>query len=1134
MSETIRELPASNRVESEGSGEKALADLVAEITDRLHRGEPVDLESCIARHPEFAERLPALLPALELLHALGSSSGAASAPADSPESAGGTLGDLGDFRILREVGRGGMGIVYDAEQMSLKRRVALKVLPFAGAMDSRQLQRFKNESQAAAQLHHTNIVPVYYVGCERGVHFYAMQFIEGHSLADVIAELRGQTGDAATKPQPSPSPPVEATVDAPAGQLIPPDSANGAVLQTKPIAALSTVRSVNDAAYFRAVAELGIQAAEALDFAHEHGIVHRDIKPTNLLLENCSLPTAHCPPRLWVTDFGLAQVQGDARMTMTGDLVGTLRYMSPEQALAKRVVVDHRTDVYSLGATLYELLTLEQAFSGTDRQELLRQIAFEEPRGVRQFNKVIPTEMGTIVLKAMEKNPADRFATAKELADDLRRFVLDQPIQARRPSLAQRLRKWGRGHQAAVAPALVFLVLAVLVLAGSTLWVWRAAQAEKAAKETAQKRLEQIEKANVILGSIFKQLDPRAEEQGGPTLRVQLGEHLEEAANLLEGEGVGDPLVVARLQEELATSLMELGHYEKAQPLLEKAYHNMEAELGSDDLVTIGCKQTLAMLYKNMGKYNLAELFAEEVFQARAANQGADHENTLTTKNNLALTYHAQGKHAQAEPLYKEVLEVQSAKLGAEHPHTLNFKNNLAVLYMDQSKYDQAEPLIQEVLAARTAKLRADHPHALLAKENLAVLYHMQGKHQRAEKLYQEVLQARLAKLGAAHPDSLTTMNNLAVLYKEQGKYAKAEALLQEALQAQSAKLGADHPECLTTKHNLAGLYQTQWKYDLAEPLYREVVQARTTKLGANHPHTLQSKNGLALLYQNQKKHEQAETLYKEVLQSQTAKLEADHPDTLASRHNLAVLYKAQRKYEGAEALLKEALTGRMRKLGADHPDSLTSMNELAGLYDLQKKYDLAEPLYSEAAQAFTAKLGAEHPNTLICKHNLAMLYHAQGNNDKAETLLRELIEPSQQGFGADTPHYAQHLACLGHILLKQNKPGEAEQVLRQLLGFREKKEPEAWTTFNTKSQLGGAMLAQKKYADAEPLLLQGYEGMKQRSVNIPIEGKVRLTEALERLVQLYDSWGQKDKADAWRKKLPPELVLPPKQEPSP
>jgi tetratricopeptide (TPR) repeat protein len=495
-------------------------------------------EELLARYPEFAAELTKFLDdqervdglAVPLRQATQADSANPGAPAGGEFTAS---RELGDFRLIREVGRGGMGIVYEAEQVSLGRRVALKVLPFAATMDPRHLQRFKNESQAAAQLHHTNIVPVYSVGCERGVHFYAMQFIEGHSLADVIAELRGQAGDAATKPQPSPSPPVEATVDAPAGQVIPPDSANGEVRQTKPIAALSTVRSAKDATYFRAVAELGIQAAEALDFAHEHGIIHRDIKPANLLLDAES--------RLWVTDFGLAQVQGDSRLTMTGDLVGTLRYMSPEQALAKRVVIDHRTDVYSLGATLYELLTLEPVFGGTDRQELLRQIAFEEPRPLRRRSRAIPAELETIVLKAIEKNPADRYGTAKDFADDLRHFLDDEPIQARRPSLLLRARKWGRRHRAALTVvALCFFVVAVLGGINAVWWLQKraAAQSEaRAALDESTRLLEQerwaeglsaARRAQAVLAGVWAELGLR-ENADSLAKDLEMAQRLEEA-----------------------------------------------------------------------------------------------------------------------------------------------------------------------------------------------------------------------------------------------------------------------------------------------------------------------------------------------------------------------------------------------------------------------------------------------------------------------------------------------------------------------------------------------------------------------------------------------------------------------------
>jgi WD40 repeat protein/serine/threonine protein kinase len=485
-----------------GSGDQALGRLVDELTAKFQAGEPVALEACIREHPEYAEQLRHLLPALEMLADLGCSAvtgrGEAVPVAASPEE---ILGTLGDFRLLREIGRGGMGVVYEAEQMSLGRRVALKVLPFASALDPKQLQRFKNEAQAAAHLHHQNIVPVYGVGCERGVHYYAMQFIAGQTLAALIGELRQdsgrQTNGRCQLPQglsavaqelvsghfaPARRPISEGP---PTGPYLSPPAASAPLSpETAPraAAALSTERSLKGAVYFRTVANLGVQAAEALEHAHQLGVVHRDIKPANLLLDGRG--------NLWITDFGLAHCQSQAGLTMTGDLVGTLRYMSPEQALAKRLLVDHRTDIYSLGVTLYELLTLEHAFAGSDREELLRQIAFEEPRPPRQLNRFIPAELETIVLKAMAKIPEERYATAQELANDLERFLEDKPIRARRPTLVQRVKKWTRRHLPVVWTAalsfVAMLILAVIALAASNVLITR----EKAQTDLAREELE--------------------------------------------------------------------------------------------------------------------------------------------------------------------------------------------------------------------------------------------------------------------------------------------------------------------------------------------------------------------------------------------------------------------------------------------------------------------------------------------------------------------------------------------------------------------------------------------------------------------------------------------------------------------
>jgi serine/threonine protein kinase len=400
--------------------EERLNDVLLGYVEARQAGRAPDRDEFLAAHPDLHTELEEFFAGHDEMERLAAPFRAAarSEPGDAAE-----IGQLGDFRLLREVGRGGMGVVYEAEQISLRRRVALKVLPFAAALDPRQLQRFKNEALAAAHLRHENIVPVHAVGCERGVHFYAMQFIDGQSLAALIAQLR-------------------ATMTAPP---------SGAALATPSVAVLSTERSLGGRKYYDWVANLGRQVALALEHAHALGVVHRDVKPANLLLDGRG--------QLWVTDFGLARVSSDAGLTVSGEVLGTLRYASPEQVLARRGVVDHRSDVYSLGATLHELLTLHPLFEGRDRNELLRQIGGDEPRPPRAADPSVPVELETVVLKALRKEPAERYASAGELADDLGRFLDNRPVLARRPALTEHLRKWARRHPTLVAAGVVVLLL---------------------------------------------------------------------------------------------------------------------------------------------------------------------------------------------------------------------------------------------------------------------------------------------------------------------------------------------------------------------------------------------------------------------------------------------------------------------------------------------------------------------------------------------------------------------------------------------------------------------------------------------------------------------------------------------------
>jgi len=554
-----------------------LACIVDELVEHMESAQPLDLEAYVAKYPDHADQLRQLIPALEQLVELGS-------PAEDDDvehEFGGPVGRhlttraLGDFRIIREIGRGGMGVVYEAEQLSLGRSVAVKVLPFAAILDSQQLQRFKNEAHAAAQLKHANIVGILFVGAERGVHFYAMDLVDGRDLSRVIAAMR--------KPQSLEAAGSEGKTGRDGDQS---DQCLGSKPATQsdtvPVAALSTVWSNRDAKYFQFVARLGIQAAEALDFAHRMGIVHRDIKPSNLLVD--------VNEHLWITDFGLAVTPTEGNLTVSGDLPGTLRYMSPEQAAGDRTILDHRTDIYSLGATLYELATLQPAFPGHDRQLLLRQIAEVEPVAPRRLEREVPTDLETIILKAMAKEPSSRYATAQQFADDLRRYTEDKPIVGRRPSLVSRAAKWTRrniGLVSAVAATLILCLSASTLLLLAALAQVReksqALQQEQAAKDEALAEAEaNLRIARQAVDDMYSQAIDKLEEGPRPPKQEQK-EFLEKALSFYENfadQSSDNPDLrfdVGKAHQRAGRIYLTLGHRDSAQKKLELSIQAYEA-----------------------------------------------------------------------------------------------------------------------------------------------------------------------------------------------------------------------------------------------------------------------------------------------------------------------------------------------------------------------------------------------------------------------------------------------------------------------------------------------------------------------------------------------------------------------------
>jgi serine/threonine protein kinase len=735
--------------------EERVGQIADEFVSRLQRGEDPTIEEYVATHPDLTDVLRKVLPLVKA----SQSRAAVSAPP--------MPGRLGEFLIVREIGRGGMAVVYESVQEPLGRRVALKVLRAVVPLHACSLERFRREAQAAARLHHTHIVPVFGTGTADGFHYIAMQLIEGESLA---------------------------------------------------------VANVPDR---QKVARIGLQAAEALAHAHAHGVLHRDVKPSNLLLDRAG--------DVWVTDFGLAKLADGDELTASRDFLGTLRYASPERLNG---VADERSDVYGLGITMYELLAGRPAFAAEGRDQLVRQIAEHEPPRPSRFISNLPRDLETVVLKAMAKEPAHRYASAGELAEDLRRFLDGRPVTARRLSPIGHLSRWAKRNPA-LATAIGLAAVSLLTGLASTSWLWKRAEDHlQVAVTQSQRAQDNFRWANEAVDELLT--DVGTGFQSVPAMQPVRKQLLLKALALHErfleahGENPAQSFEAGRVARRVGELHRMLGAHEAAErafvqatTLLERAAA-AEPDRIENQLELASVASNWGVLFKQMGRradaerlYRVAHQRCEDLVQRHPANSEVRHE--------LGISLHNLGTHLmetkqtnEAESMLRRAIAEQQHAVHAV-PANPKYRRDLARHFFNLSNWLELRNQLSEAEAelgraiAIWEQLVAEDPVKAAHRQDLALglnslgLFAVAAKRPDAEPAFRRAidLQRQLVQDFPAIPDYASdlggTLHNLADLLEERDP-AAARPLVEEAVSRQLAAIRSA-PQKLGYRHYLGNHY---------------------------------------------------------------------------------------------------------------------------------------------------------------------------------------------------------------------------------------------------------------------------------------------------------------------------------------
>jgi eukaryotic-like serine/threonine-protein kinase len=792
-------------------------------------------------------------------------------------------GSLGPYRLLQKIGSGGMGDVWLAEQSApFRRNVAIKVIK--AGMDTREVvARFEAERQALALMNHPAIAKVYDAGeTPRGLPYFAMEYVKGEAITRYCDRHRLANRDRLA---------------------------------------------------------LFIEICAGVQHAHQKGIIHRDLKPSNVLV---TILDGKPTPK--IIDFGVAKATAlrlteRTIFTELGVLIGTPEYMSPEQAEMTGLDVDTRTDVYSLGIMLYELMVGALPFESAD----LRKAGYDEIR--RQIREVDPprpstrisslggkavtaahnrrTEPGRLVsqlkrdldwitMKALEKDRTRRYGSPQEMAEDIVRHLSDQPVLAGRPSALYRAGKFGRRHRFGVAVAALGLV-ALLGFA-----VTMAVEARSIARQKIR-----AERVSEFLTGLFNVSDPSEARGNSVTAR----EILDKGSEQIRRELAAEPEVEAQLALTMGNVYAKLGLYSKAEPLLRTSIELRQKMLGPDAVDTLGSMDSLAFMLLRKGQDPDAEKLYRQVVEGRTKRLGAENPDTLSSMHGLGVALEHLQRYKESGQIKLQVYKVRLRLLGENNPDTLQSMNDVASVYWHEHRLAEAESLFRKTLEARQRLQGADHPDTLWVMNNLGIILHEQKRLPEAEKVFIQTLELRRRVMGEEHRDTLVTMGNLAMVYYDEGRKEEAGRLLAKTVEASRRVLGEDSPKTLGWMNNLAVLYLDQGRKKEAADLIAKSLDASRRALGEGDPNTLALTDNLAAIYVEDGRYREAERMYLDLIEVQHRVLGEDHPDLQNSYYNLACTEALLGRRDKAFAYLRRAV-----ELGFHDPDTMTKDHMLDSL----------------------------------------------------------------------------------------------------------------------------------------------------------------------------------------------------------